>query len=279
MAAYAIGDIQGCYRELLKLLETIGFDSGCDRLWFTGDLVNRGPQSLEVLRFVKQLGNRAVTVLGNHDLHLLILAHGVSRKPHKHDTLTRILAAPDREELLDWLRQRPCLYHDDTSGFTLIHAGLPPQWDLAKARQCALEVEAVLRGGDYRQFLNALYGDTPECWSEDLQGWDRLRFIINCLTRLRYCDSSGRLALDEKGPPGTQAPGLLPWYEIPERASRGMKIIFGHWSTLRLTPESMNKNQVYPLDTGCVWGGELTALRLSDRRFYSVGCYSLPARL
>ena len=279
MAAYAIGDIQGCYRELLKLLETIGFDSGCDRLWFTGDLVNRGPQSLEVLRFVKQLGNRAVTVLGNHDLHLLTLAHGVSRKPHKHDTLTRILAAPDREELLDWLRRRPCLYHDDISGFTLIHAGLPPQWDLAKARQCALEVEAVLRGRDYREFLNTLYGDTPDCWSEDLQGWDRLRFIINCLTRLRYCDRSGRLALDEKGPPGTQAPGLLPWYEIPERASRGMKIIFGHWSTLRLTLESMNKNQVYPLDTGCVWGGELTALRLSDLRFYSVGCYPPPARL
>jgi bis(5'-nucleosyl)-tetraphosphatase (symmetrical) len=279
MAVYAIGDIQGCYRELLKLLETIGFDSECDRLWFTGDLVNRGPQSLEVLRFVKQLGNRAVTVLGNHDLHLLTLAHGVSRKPHKHDTLTSILAAPDREELLDWLRRRPCLYHDDTSGFTLIHAGLPPQWDLAKARQCALEVEAVLRGRDYREFLSTLYGDTPDCWSEDLQGWDRLRFIINCLTRLRYCDRSGRLALNEKGPPGTQAPGLLPWYEIPERASRDVKLIFGHWSTLRLTLESVNKNKVYPLDTGCVWGGELTALRLSDLRFYSVGCYPPPARL
>ncbi len=270
MATYAVGDIQGCYRELRALLERIEFDPNRDRLWFTGDLVNRGPQSLEVLRFVKQLGSRAVTVLGNHDLHLLAMACGHAPKPHKYDALKQVLAAPDRGELLDWLRRRPCLYHEALSGFTLIHAGLPPQWDLVQARQCAMEVEAVLREGDGREFFDHMYGNTPLSWSDDLEGWERLRFITNCLTRLRYCDREGRIALEQAGPPGTQAAGLLPWYEIPERASRGMKIIFGHWSTLRLSPEAMHKHQVYPLDTGCVWGGELTALRLSDLRLYSV---------
>lgn len=270
MATYAVGDVQGCYKELLALLERIEFDPNRDRLWFTGDLVNRGPQSLEVLRFVMQLGDRAVTVLGNHDLHLLAMAYDHTPQIHKHDTFNQVLAASDREQLLDWLRHRPCLYHDALSGFTLIHAGLPPQWDLVKARQCAMEVEDILREGDHHGFLSNMYGNTPDCWSDDIQGWERLRFITNCLTRMRYCDRNGRIALEETGPPGTQAAGLLPWYEIPGRASSNMRIIFGHWSTLKLSLESMHKHKVFPLDTGCVWGGQLTALRLSDLRFYSV---------
>ncbi len=281
MTIYAIGDVQGCYAELLTLLRQIEFDPARDHLWFTGDLVNRGPQSLEVLRFVEGLGERAVTVLGNHDLHLLAVACRKERKPHRLDTLNEVLAAPDREELLEWLRHRPLLHHDETSGFTLVHAGLPPQWNLAQARRCAKEVEAVLRHGDYANLFRHMYGDLPDCWQEELTGWDRLRFITNCLTRLRYCDRHGRLTLSEeaKGPPGTQAPELLPWYAVPNRASGGMKIIFGHWSTLRMSRAEMDLHQVYPLDTGCNWGGYLTALRLSDLRFFSVAAERLYSQL
>lgn len=270
MPLYAVGDVQGCYQELLALLGTIEFDPARDRLWFTGDLVNRGPQSLEVLRWVKGLGAGAVTVLGNHDLHLLAIAHGGSGRHHKTDTLDQILSAPDRDELLDWLRRRPCLYYDSTCGFLLVHAGLPPQWDLSQAQQCAAEVESVLRDSGYAEFLMQMYGDAPDQWSDDLRGWDRLRFITNCLTRLRYCDAAGRLALDEKGPPGSQSGRLMPWYELPGRASRGVPIVFGHWSTLRLSKESMRRDQVYPIDTSCCWGGELSALRLDDLREFSV---------
>jgi bis(5'-nucleosyl)-tetraphosphatase (symmetrical) len=269
MAVYAIGDIQGCYAALLALLEKARFDADRDHLWFTGDLVNRGPDSLSVLRFVKALGRQAVTVLGNHDLHLLAVAHGI-RAPRRSDTLQAVLDASDRDMLIDWLRERPLLHHDPAHRLTLIHAGLPPQWGIALARRCAAEVEAVLRAEDYVYFLRHMYGNTPERWSPDLEGWGRWRFITNCLTRLRFCDAAGRLALDEKGAPGTQAAGYGPWFEAPRRRSRGTSIVFGHWSTLRLTSVEMERYRVYPLDSGCCWGGELTAMRIEDRRFFKV---------
>lgn len=260
MAVYAIGDIQGCFDELQALLDKIGFDPAHDRLWFTGDLVNRGPKSLETLRFVKSLGDRAVTVLGNHDLHLLAVAYGL--KDDTAEDLDRILAAPDRDELIDWLRHRPLLHHDSELGYTLVHAGLPPSWDLAKAQALAGEVESVLRGPDCRAFLENMYGNEPEQWSDDLTGWDRLRFIVNCFTRMRFCDNDGRLELQEKGPPGSQPAPYRPWFAVPNRASADLKIVFGHWSTLGPCAEP----NVFPLDTGCLWGGSLTALRLDGER-------------
>jgi len=270
MAVYAIGDIQGCYDELLGLLDLIGFDARHDRLWFAGDLVNRGPHSLETLRFVRSL--EAVTVLGNHDLHLLASACDPRQRKRK-DTLQAILEAPDAEDLLDWLRARPLLHHDEMLGYTLVHAGLPPQWDLATAMACAREVEQVLCGDSYRAFLADMYGNEPATWSTSLKGTERLRFITNCFTRLRYCDSDGRLALEEKGPPGSQPPELIPWFEVPGRRSSGMRILFGHWSTLG----ARDSPGVHALDTGCLWGGRLTACRLESsgtRRFE----YSCPGR-
>ena len=260
MALYAIGDIQGCYDELQRLLETLRFDARADQLWLVGDLVNRGPKSLDVLRFVKSLGDSAVTVLGNHDLHLLAISVGIERtKPD--DTLGEILKAPDRDELLDWLRKQPLLHHDATRGYAMLHAGLPPQWDLAQAQRCASEVEVMLRGPDYKDFFQHMYGNQPDLWDERLSGWARLRFIVNCFTRLRYVDELGRITHKEKGAPRAHS-RLTPWFLAPERKSAANKIVFGHWSTLGLVLE----HNVYALDTGCVWGGELTALRLDGGR-------------
>jgi bis(5'-nucleosyl)-tetraphosphatase (symmetrical) len=260
MAVYAIGDVQGCWDDLRALLRRLDFDPDRDRLWMVGDLVNRGPNSLAVLRYVKGLGNTAVTVLGNHDLNLLAVAHadrGIRRK----DTLGQVLEAPDRDELLDWLRRRPLLHHDAGLGYTMIHAGLPPQWDLAAAQRGAKEVEAVLRGPDFAELLRTMYGNLPNLWSDSLKGWERLRFIINCLTRMRYCDPDGRLDLTHTGPPGTQPSPLLPWFEVPTRASRTLRLVFGHWAALglRLAPG------IHGLDSGCLWGGRLSALRLDAR--------------
>jgi len=255
MAVYAIGDVQGCFDELQALLDQIDFDPRRDSLWFAGDLVNRGPSSLETLRFARSLN--AVTVLGNHDLHLLAAACMPGERKRK-DTLQAIFEAPDAGQLLDWLRHRPLLHHDEALGYTLLHAGLPPQWDLATARACANEVEQVLRSDRYEQFFAAMYGDEPDLWSPALQGQERLRFIVNCFTRLRYCDSSGRLALEEKGPPGSQPPHLRPWFDWPQRNSRDMRILFGHWSTLG----AYDAPGIHALDTGCLWGGKLTACRL-----------------
>lgn len=274
MAVYAIGDIQGCYAELMRLLDTLQFDESADQLWLTGDLVNRGPDSLRVLRFVHALSERApaavVTVLGNHDLHLLAVAEGVGRR-HRSDTLDEILAAPDRDTLLHWLRQQPLLHTDAALGFSLIHAGLPPQWSLAEARQYAAEVETMLRGDQYSEFFGNMYGDEPAQWSTALTGWARLRFITNCFTRLRYCDAAGRLALQDKGAPGTQSAGLVPWFEVAERRSQESRIIFGHWSTLGLHRD----NNVVSLDTGCLWGEQLTALQLdAEERIVCVDCES-----
>lgn len=267
MPTYAIGDVQGCYDELRRLLDKLNFDATRDTLWFVGDLVNRGPKSLQVLRFVKSLGERAIAVQGNHDLHTLAIAHGHS-KLKRSDTVAELLGAEDSGELLEWLRHLPLLHHDQQSGYTMLHAGLPPQWNLADAQARAAEVEAVLRGDDFSEFLFHMYGDEPMRWTEDLQGWERLRFITNCFTRLRYCDTLGRLALQEKGPPGTQPHELLPWFDVPHRASRDMKIIFGHWSTLG---ESGDPNAI-GLDSGCLWGGSLTALCLESGAFTRLDC-------
>jgi len=257
MAVYAIGDIQGCFDELQSLLELIRFNPVEDCLWFAGDLVNRGPKSLQTLRFIHGLGDRAVSVLGNHDLHLIAMSLGHTLSDDDH-TLDAILAAPDRDELIHWLRQQPLLHHDATLGFTMIHAGLPPQWDLPLAQHCAHEVEAVLRSDELPEFIEHMYGNKPKRWSDTLSGWGRLRFIINCFTRLRFCDADGRLKLKYKGPPGSQPPQYLPWFELPGRNSREMNIVFGHWSTLGQRDDP----GIYPLDTACLWGGELTALRI-----------------
>lgn len=271
MAVYAIGDIQGCFGELMTLLARIQFEPNHDQLWLVGDLVNRGPQSLEVLRYVRSLGTSAVTVLGNHDLHLLAVAGGHTATRHD-DTFHDVLNAPDRDELLDWLRHQPLLHHDNhlgvgPQGITMVHAGLPPQWDLATAQACAVEIENALRGAHYHHYLAAIYGNGPFQWSNTLTGNERWRFITNCFTRLRYCDEQGRLALTNKGAPGTQASSLLPWFAVPNRASANLEIVFGHWSTLHhATLDARLMQGVHPIDTGCVWGGTLTALRLDGKQ-------------
>ncbi len=270
MAVFAVGDIQGCYDELMQLLERIRFDPAEDSLWLTGDLVNRGPKSLQVLRYVRDLGQRAVCVLGNHDLHLLAVATGTAQAK-TGDTLDAVLTAPDCDELLHWLRQRPMLHHDAALGYTLIHAGLPPQWDLSTAQSCARELETVLRSDRHVEFFRHMYGNEPRRWSPTLTGMERLRFIVNCYTRMRYCDAEGALDLKAKGAPGSQPEGLMPWFEVPGRLSRELHILFGHWSTVG---ESHNRS-ILPLDTGCVWGGRLTALRLDgdgSGGWYCVDC-------
>lgn len=261
MPTYAIGDVQGCHQELLRLLERIRFDPAADRLWFAGDLVNRGPGSLEVLRLVRSLDGCAVVVLGNHDLHLLALAEGNARHASK-STLDAVLDAPDRDELLHWLRHRPLMHHDPRRGFAMVHAGLPPQWTLAEALARARELEDALRGEHYRDLLFDMYGNEPSRWSPELTGIQRLRFIVNCLTRLRYCTADGTLALKEKGTLATRPKDLCPWFQCPGRRSAGDRIVFGHWSALGY----WDRDNVWGIDSGCLWGGSLTALRLRRKR-------------
>ena len=270
MATYCIGDIQGCFDDLQALLRELDFDQSRDRLWFTGDLVNRGPGSLEVLRFVRSLGDRAVVVLGNHDIHLLAVWAGLARLK-SNDTLQPVLEADDVDALMDWLRTRPLLHADPELGFALCHAGIHPAWDLAQAKARAREVESALAGEGYRDFLSHLYGNEPAHWNEDLEGWPRLRFITNAFTRMRYCAADGRLVLDYKGPVGTQPPGYYPWFEVPDRAPlpEDTTIITGHWSTLGYRAEI----GLLAIDTGCLWGGQLTAVSLdSARQRYCVEC-------
>jgi bis(5'-nucleosyl)-tetraphosphatase (symmetrical) len=262
MAIYAIGDIQGCYQPLLALLDKLRFDPADDQLWFTGDLVNRGPQSLEVLRFVKSLGDAAISVLGNHDLHLLAIAEGF-HKPSKLDTLDEILAADDRDELMHWLRHLPVFFHSEEHNMGLVHAGLPPTWGLTTAKMCADELQSTLRGDHYRDFLQHMYGNEPTQWSSELQGMERLRFITNAFTRMRYCHDDGSLDLRHKMAPGKQPEGFVPWYDVADRKNKDLNIIFGHWST-------HGKRQVpgiHSLDTGCLWGGCLTALRVDGETY------------
>jgi bis(5'-nucleosyl)-tetraphosphatase (symmetrical) len=272
MATYAIGDIQGCCDEFEQLLEQLKFDPAHDRLWLVGDLVNRGPRSLDTLRLVRKLGAAVTTVLGNHDLHLLAAAL-VPKQPLKPlDTLQDILAAPDRDELLHWLRRRPLLHHDAMLGRTMIHAGLPPQWDFAQARACARELEAALRDDDAcLELFSHMYGDQPDRWSSELEGVDRLRFITNCFTRLRFCHADGRLALRHKGTIDDAPKGLMPWFRVPQRRSRDLRIVCGHWSALGY----YDADGIVCIDTGCVWGSTLCAVRL-DREAppVHVGCSS-----
>ena len=265
MATFAIGDVQGCFDELERLLGEVGFSPARDRLWFVGDLVNRGPQSLAVVRFVKGLGDRAVVVQGNHDLHLLAYAAGHAKR-RADDTFEDVLAAPDCDLLLDWLRFRPMLHVEDE--YVMVHAGLLPSWSVAQAQDLAAEVEAELRSKRYRLFLAELYGSRPDTWRDDLRGMDRLRVIVNAMTRMRFCTAEGVMEFGVKGELEKAPAGYLPWFEVPGRKTRGVPIVCGHWSALglRLAPDLL------ALDTACVWGGSLTAVRLEDRRVFEVSC-------
>jgi len=263
MALYAIGDIQGCHAEFCDLLTLIGFSPGTDRLWLTGDLVNRGPDSLGVIREVIALGGAAEIVLGNHDLHLLTVAAG-HRDVHRDDTLAPILEAPDRDDLLEWLACRP-LAASSTS-MLMVHAGVLPQWSVDEVLALAHEVESVLRSERGQEFLRVLYGDEPHTWRDDLAGDDRLRAIVNALTRLRFCAPDGRMDFREKRGAQHAPRGYAPWFAHPERRSASSLILCGHWSTLGL----MLAPNVLMLDSGCLWGGALTAIRFPDRRVYQV---------
>ncbi|MFN7086690.1 MAG: symmetrical bis(5'-nucleosyl)-tetraphosphatase [Burkholderiales bacterium] len=268
MPTYAIGDVQGCYDQLQRLLHALAFDPRRDRLWFVGDLVNRGPKSLQVLRFVKTLGKSAVTVLGNHDLHLLTVAAGI-RKAHSGDTLDEILAAPDRDELVAWLRHRKMMHAEN--GYAMVHGGLLPQWTVAQALTLGEEVETALRGDGHREFLRHMYGNEPARWSDDLTGYDRLRVIVNAMTRLRLCSADGTMEFSHKIGLESLPAGYMPWYDVPHRASRDTALITGHWAALGL----MVRTDLLALDTGCVWGRQLTALRLEDRRIFQCECREL----
>ena len=263
MATYAVGDVQGCFNSLQRLLDSAGFDPQRDKLWVAGDLVNRGPDSLAALRFIKNLDASAIMVLGNHDLHLLAVAEGL-RTSNRKDTLEDILQAPDRGPLLEWLRHRPLLHSG--SGFTMTHAGLPPPWDHTQASGYAREVEAVLQGPAYRDFLAEMYGDQPDTWHDNLVGMARLRLITNYFTRLRFCDGEGRLDLKAKEGADKPPAGMAPWFEHPHRGL-DQPVLFGHWAALNGVTSHTN---AIALDTGCVWGNQLSMLRLEDRRFFRV---------
>lgn len=277
MATYAIGDLQGCHSALLKLLNKINFKAGKDTLWFCGDLVNRGPESLAALRHVKKLceAGDAITVLGNHDLHLLATAHGV-RKPSKKDSLASILQAPDREELLHWLRQQPLMHVDKKLNFALVHAGLPPQWTIAQAQNASNEVQHWLSGDNWPSLLQQMYGDQPARWQAGLSEIDRCRYAINVFTRSRYYfnrgEQRGALEFSAKLAPKSEPDNLTPWFDMAAPAWASSRITFGHWSTLPMAPCGPNQ-AVYPLDHGCVWGGCLSARNLnSPNELISINC-------
>ena len=262
MATYAIGDVQGCYDELRLLLAKIAFEPKRDRLWFVGDLVNRGPKSLEVLRFVHSLGDRAITVLGNHDLHLIAFAEGFWKK-RGEDTLDAVIAAPDGTQLIQWLRTRPLMHVE--GGYAMVHAGLLPGWSVERAHGLAREVEGALAAPEYRDFLAHMYGSKPERWDDALAGWDRLRAIVNVMTRMRFCTRKGDIEVRTKGerPPE----GFRPWFDL-RRARKEPRLVCGHWSTLGLKVTE----RALLIDTGCVWGGALTAARLEDGEIIQLPC-------
>lgn len=266
MPTYVIGDVQGCYDHLERLLKKMNFNASQDQLWFAGDLVNRGPKSLEVLRFVNALGSNAISVLGNHDLHLLALAY-VDAKPNASDTLEAILSAPDRDDLLAWLAAQPLMHVDEQHKVVLTHAGIPPIWNLQQATDYANEVQRVMQSEQRVGYLEHLYGDQPDCWYEQLTAWDRLRLITNYFTRMRLCDTKGRLELKSKGKPEPKASNLRPWFEYPSLVAPEYTLLFGHWAALEGVT---GRDDILALDTGAVWGGQLTALRLDDRRYFRV---------
>ncbi|MEM7540302.1 MAG: symmetrical bis(5'-nucleosyl)-tetraphosphatase [Pseudomonadota bacterium] len=260
MASYVIGDIQGCLVELEALLRRIDFSPRQDQLYFVGDLVNRGPNSLEVLRLVVELGDSARTVLGNHDLHLLACAHTPNRRSKPKDTFEDILNAADADRLLHWVRQQPLLLDLGAARGWVVHAGLYPGWDLNEAQSLAREVEGKLRSADFTRVLSQMYGDKPATWSHQLQDAERWRFVLNVLTRIRFCNPDGSLNLAEKGAAAGADAKLIPWYAVANRKSVHHAIYFGHWSTLRVEERHAAVHNVYPLDTGAVWGGALTAI-------------------
>lgn len=272
MAIYAIGDIQGCYKPLRKLLKQVDFHPGRDELWCVGDLINRGPRSLDTMRYLRELGSEAVrVVLGNHDLHYLALYHGCIGDNGKH-TLDDLLNAPDSAELTDWLRHQPLAYHRRAPGpggehdYLMLHAGVAPSWTREKTLALAAEVEAELSGPDYLELLRNMYGNEPDRWDDELTGYPRLRTIINYLTRLRFCDTNGRMEFRAKSGLGDAPEGFRPWFEF-EQLTPGTNILFGHWAALE---GRTGRPGVFALDTGCVWGRELTMMRLQDHRLFSV---------
>ena len=272
MSTYVIGDVQGCYAELRSLLRECGFDTRHDRLRFVGDLVNRGPCSLDVLRFVADLGDRAHTVLGNHDLHLVATARGIRRLRSK-DTFQDVLDAADGERLIDWLRGRPLVHHDPEARVVMVHAGIAPAWTIDGALERAVEFSRALTAPDHPQLLSKMYGNEPDRWHTSLTGFDRLRFITNAFTRMRYCHADGRLDFSDTGPPGVREnPSLVPWFALRDASADRTRIVFGHWATLQLRNPLSRALHVRHLDTGCVWGGALTALRLEDDREFGVSC-------
>lgn len=267
MAVYVIGDIQGCFDEFQELLEKIQFDVTRDQLWLAGDLINRGPKSLDVLRFVRELGDACKIVLGNHDLHLLASwVHGQSIA--EKDTLQPILQAHDGNELCDWLRHQPLMVEDQALHFVMVHAGVLPQWDIAQVRRYAREIENTLRSEHYKDFLTHMYSNADNAWQEGLTGLPRLRTLVNAFTRLRYCDENGVMMLTEKGPLGSQSPGFLPWYACASRNTKEQRIVFGHWASLE--GAVLGDYNVFALDTGCVWGQKLRAMRLNDLQIFEV---------
>ena len=271
MATYAIGDVQGCYRELRSLLRECGFDARRDTLWLVGDLVNRGPGSLDVLRFVADLGDRARVVLGNHDLHLVASARGI-RPLRGKDTFHDVLEAADGEALVDWLRERPVVHRDAGLGYVMVHAGIAPAWSIDDALAHGAELSRALRAPDHERLLAGMYGDGPDRWRPSLSGIDRLRFITNACTRMRYCRRDGRLDFSDTGPPGAAHASLVPWFELRDARADGTRIVFGHWATLQVEAALPRALHVRHVDSGCVWGGSLTALRLDDDREFAVGC-------
>lgn len=261
MTIWAIGDLQGCYDATSRLLDAIRFDPACDHLWFCGDLVNRGGQSLATLRLIKSLDIHSEVVLGNHDLSLLAISLRREEDQAKvNPDLREVLFAPDREELLDWLRHRKLFHVDRDLGFAMVHAGLSPRWTVNAAEGYAAEVHHRLHGKNYAKLLSGMYGNKPDTFHAKLTGPDRMRAIINVFTRLRFCTPRGTLSFIDKGAPGTQKPGTYPWFAVPGQATRGMRLVFGHWSTLGLCMAP----GVFGLDTGCVWGGKLTAMALNE---------------
>ncbi len=269
MATYAIGDIQGCFTSLMALLKRVDFDPARDRLWLVGDLVNRGPDSLRTLRFVRELGSAAVTVLGNHDLYLLMVAYGAVRSRGKDDTIQAVLDAPDREALLGWLRTRPLMHVED--GFAMVHAGLLPGWSVPQARALAREVEGALAGPYHADLLHNMWGSEPAAWHNDLRDYARMRVIVNAMTRMRFCTPDGQMDFKVKGEVTKAPKGYLPWFEVPGRKSADTTVVFGHWSALGLRVEP----RLLALDSGCLWGRELSAVRLEDRAVFQVACPGL----
>jgi len=268
MSTYAIGDVQGCFAQLQELLKKLDFKSDKDKLWFAGDIINRGPDSLKTIRYIKSLEENAITVLGNHDLHLLAISNG-HKKQGKKDTIQEVLNAADSQSLLDWLIQRPLFHYQEKHHICMSHAGLFPEWTLNQALKYSAEVQNILTGPKSHEFFKHMYGDKPSKWSESLAGWDRLRFITNAFTRMRYVRNDMKLSLKEKGAPGKQADNIKPWFEFT-RAEKNLNIVFGHWSTL----ENPKIEYLHPLDTGCLWGGKLTALKISSKmkKRISVDC-------